>query len=212
MKKYLTLSLLVAGLSVSAAGFAADNGAADHDPDSQAIFKKLDTNGDGRLTAAEMTRLREVIKQQMFDKLDTNHDGKIEKSEFEAQAKARADHLFAKLDANGDGVISADEMKPPMGRHHMGPPEGDMPPPPPSSHPGNAPGPGDHDHHRRDHHEGHRRSHRGKPSTDEIFAHMDRNNDGYVSAAEWNEAAQHWHHHPHDWHEPDLDQTQGKAD
>ncbi|MGB7756597.1 MAG: EF-hand domain-containing protein [Salinisphaera sp.] len=194
MNKYLTLSLLAAGLSVSAAGFAADNAAPKHGPGSQAVFNKLDANGDGKLTAAEMTRLPQVIKQQMLDKVDTNHNGKIEKSEFEARAKARADRLFAKLDRNGDGSISADEMKSP-GRHPMGPPKGD------SS--GKS---GDRDHHRWSHDRDHHRHH-DKPSTDEIFAHMDANNDGYVSADEWNHAARHWHrHHDQRMPKPGLDQ------
>lgn len=209
MKKYLTLSLIAAGLSVSAAGFAANTDAPKHGPDSQAVFKKLDANGDGKLTAAEMTKLPQVMKQQMLDKIDSNHDGKIEKSEFEAQAKARADRMFAKMDKNGDGSISADEMKMPHGHHRMGPPKGDMPPPP-AGDKGDAPKPpkpgdmhgkpGGHDHHRWGHHGGHH-GHHGKPSTDEIFAHMDSNNDGYVSADEWQQAAQQWHRH-HGQHMP----------
>ena len=215
MNKYLTLSLLAAGLSVSAAGFAGtDNGATDHKSDSQAVFKKLDANGDGKLSAAEMTRLPDVMKQQMLDKIDTNHDGKIEKSEFEAQAKARADRLFAKMDTNGDGSISADEMKMPHGHHHMSPPKDHMAssqagdqddaPKQPNGDVGGKRG--DHDHHRWGNHHGHH-GHHGKPTTDEIFAHMDRNNDGYVSADEWNQAAQQWHHH-HGHHKPMADQDQ----
>lgn len=195
MNKYLTLSLLVAGLSVSAAGFAANTDTPNHGPDSQAVFKKLDANGDGKLTAAEMTQLPQVVKRQRLDQIDTNHDGKIEKSEFEAQATARADRMFAKMDANGDGSISADEMKLPAGRHPMGPPKGDT-----------GGKPGDRDHHRCDH--DHHRQH-GKPSTDEIFAHIDRNNDGYVSADEWNQATQQWHRH-HGQHMPKPGSDQGQ--
>ncbi|KEZ78094.1 EF-hand domain-containing protein [Salinisphaera hydrothermalis] len=200
MNKYLTLSLIAAGLSVSAAGFAADNNAPGPDRDSQAVFKKLDTNGDGKLSAAEMTRLPEVMTQQRLDKMDTNHDGKIEKSEFEAHAKARADRMFARLDTNHDGSISIDEMAQLRGRHHMGPPKrpsnGDMPPPPPSDDAGNAPPPKPDDMAHRGPDPEHHRWHRhGRPTTDQIFAHMDTNNDGYVSAQEWQQAARQWRHH-----------------
>lgn len=212
MKSYFLLPLIAAGLSVSAAGMAAGNNAPNPQADSQAVFNQLDNNGDDKLTAAEMSTLPDVMKQQWLDRIDTNQDGKIQNSEFEARAvakaKARADHMFAKMDTNGDGAISADEMRPPMGHHRKGPPKGHMPSPPPASDHGDAPKPprqgdmgghsDDRDHHRCGHHEGHHRHH-GKPGTSDAFAHMDTNNDGYVSADEWHQAAQQWqrHHGPH---------------
>lgn len=203
MNKYLTLSLIAAGLSVSAAGFAADSHASHHESDSQAVFQTLDTNADGKLSAAEMTRLPEVMEQQRFDRMDSNHDGKIEKSEFEARAKARADRLFARMDSNGDGSISAAELKPAMGHHQKGAMSR-----PASEETGK---PYHRDHHRWGDHHDRRHRHHGKPRTDVIFTHMDRNNDGYVSAAEWNQAAQQWHHHHHGWHKPHSEHAQGKA-
>lgn len=204
LNNYLSLSLIAAGLSVSAAGFAASSNDQDRHADSQAVFKKLDTNGDDKLTAAEMTKLPNVMQQRMLAKVDTNQDGKIDKSEFEARAKQRADRMFAKLDKNGDGSLSADEMKPPMGHHRMGPPPGDpndeQPPKPDET----SDKPAHHDRHHDGHRHGKHRHHHGKPSTDEIFAHMDTDNDGYVSAAEWDKAAEQWHHrHGHPKPAPD---------
>jgi len=92
-----------------------------------AQFKSYDTNGDGKLTKAELdavmakalaaaqTQLREQMKAD-FDKIDTNHNGQISLAEFQAQQKlsvnpAKADARFKELDANKDGVVSAVEYR-----------------------------------------------------------------------------------------------------
>lgn len=48
-----------------------------------------------------------------FKKLDKNGDGKVSKEEFTAKAKdaAKAEKAFAKLDKNGDGSLSLEEFK-----------------------------------------------------------------------------------------------------
>lgn len=48
-----------------------------------------------------------------FKKLDKNGDGKVSKEEFTAKAKdaAKADKAFAKLDKNGDGFLTLEEFK-----------------------------------------------------------------------------------------------------
>ena len=90
-------------------------------------FKSYDTNGDGKLTKAELdavmakalaaaqTQLREQMKAD-FEKIDTNHNGQISLAEFQAQQKlsvnpAKADARFKELDANKDDVISAVEYR-----------------------------------------------------------------------------------------------------
>ena len=44
----------------------------------------------------------------VFDKLDTNHDGKLTRDE--AQAHPTVSANFASADANGDGVITKEEF------------------------------------------------------------------------------------------------------
>lgn len=196
MNRYLTLALVGAGLVVSASAFAAKTGTPYHGPYSQAVFEQLDTNGDHKLSAAEMTRLPAVLQQLRFERIDTNHDGKIEQSEFTALAQARAARMFGKLDTNGDGVLSPAELKPPMPRHAMKPTGKDVPASP-SSNAGTAHQTAWHGRRHADcrHHKGWHARFRGEPRTDWIFARMDTNNDGYVSLAEWNAAAQRMHRH-----------------
>lgn len=50
----------------------------------------------------------------VFGKLDTNNDGKLSKEEFSKFGKGKAkglDKVFSKLDANSDGGIDKDEFK-----------------------------------------------------------------------------------------------------
>jgi len=51
-------------------------------------------------------RLEEFIK-----KMDTNGDGKVSKEEFLSQEKQQAEERFAKIDANGDGTVDKLEME-----------------------------------------------------------------------------------------------------
>jgi Ca2+-binding EF-hand superfamily protein len=86
---------------------------AEFDAQSQAMFKRLDKNGDGKIEAAELPQRHWTqMGSRMFDKMDTNGDGKVTKAEF----TAANDQLFQKLDVNGDGVITKDEMT--AAQHH----------------------------------------------------------------------------------------------
>ena len=92
-----------------------------------AEFKALDTNGDGKLTRAEVQaaiqkRAAEAEamllqrQKQEFDKLDTNKDGRLTLAEYQAgttiSAKENAaDVRMAQLDANKDGTITAAEFR-----------------------------------------------------------------------------------------------------
>jgi Ca2+-binding EF-hand superfamily protein len=86
-----------------------------------ARFTQTDTNGDGFLSAEEMTaqakkmdsekRARRVAK--MIEKLDTDKDGKLSAEEAakrgpDAERMAR---MFDRLDANKDGAITMEEAK-----------------------------------------------------------------------------------------------------
>lgn len=90
------------------------------DADSNALFKKLDSNGDGQISQQEMQKLPTLVHKKKFDEADTNHDGKVSNEEFMAQVKQHADRMFKRLDRNGDGVIEADEAdQAKVHGHHM---------------------------------------------------------------------------------------------
>ena len=81
-----------------------------------------DTNGDGKITLAEMQASRVARMMQA----DTNHDGKISKAEFVTSMQQRAarwggnggggppggiDEMFKRQDLNGDGYITKAEIE-----------------------------------------------------------------------------------------------------
>lgn len=73
-------------------------------------FEEIDLNGDGEVTREEMTRHR----QARFASADTDGDGKLSPAEMEAAAmermKARVANMIERFDTDGDGFLSADEM------------------------------------------------------------------------------------------------------
>lgn len=81
-------------------------------------FKTLDTNGDGKLSRAEVQAAPGLAGK--FDDIDTNRDGEITPQELRAYhqahrggaaaAKGGALGPLSKLDANGDGYLSRDEV------------------------------------------------------------------------------------------------------
>lgn len=107
--------------------------------DAEDAFKRMDTDGNGKVTAAENAAFAET----MFKQSDTNYDGQVSAAECDsAQAshgnkvsqKASARHLqivdtdgsgqisasenaafaqaeFARADKNGDGALSEDEVE-----------------------------------------------------------------------------------------------------
>lgn len=95
-----------------------------------ANFKAADTNGDGVLSAAELTAAETKGLQQRlaavrarldaeFTKLDTNKDGQLSRAEFMAAAPQSASTpngaaLLAQLDKNKDGKVTPDEFRAPV--------------------------------------------------------------------------------------------------
>ena len=96
-----------------------------------ATFKAIDTNGDGTLSAAELTTAEGKVQQQRvgqvrqrieaeFNKLDTNRDGQLSKAEFMAAAPTGSSTppnggaILANLDKNKDGKVTADEYRSPI--------------------------------------------------------------------------------------------------
>jgi Ca2+-binding EF-hand superfamily protein len=72
-------------------------------------FTRLDKNGDGFITADEVSDMPNRGPGGGVMAADADHDGKVSHAEFTALAATR----FAKLDANGDGQITPDEMSAP---------------------------------------------------------------------------------------------------
>ncbi len=88
-----------------------------------ALFKRLDTNGDGVITQeeAQAAGARHIL--EAFDKLDLNHDGMITRDELHeahlarrAEMEARFASRFAAADKNGDGTLSREEVQQAMPR------------------------------------------------------------------------------------------------
>jgi hypothetical protein len=76
-------------------------------------FKKLDANGDGGVTQAEIDAARKQGEAERFKKLDTNGDGKLSQAEMEAGRKAM-------MGANAGRRGPGDGRGP--GPHREGPP------------------------------------------------------------------------------------------
>jgi Ca2+-binding EF-hand superfamily protein len=83
------------------------------------LLQKMDTDGDGALSAAE----GEAAAEKMFDWLDANGDGVLTKEEFtarkggkrlSAEQQQKLDAVrakrFAAMDKDGDGQVSAAEF------------------------------------------------------------------------------------------------------
>ncbi len=78
-------------------------------------FDRIDTDGNGQLSKAEI----EAARQARFKAADTDGDGALSQAELtallEKEAAARAARMMARRDANGDGKLSPEEMGPAAG-------------------------------------------------------------------------------------------------
>ncbi|MGE4219463.1 MAG: EF-hand domain-containing protein [Alphaproteobacteria bacterium] len=110
MKTRAKLTLLATALLVLP-GVAAAKSDGDRPNRFDQMFKAVDANGDGRITAAEESAYREA----RFKTLDANGDGVVSAEEYTASHRAKLDERlrshFAKLDADGDGKLSAAEAE-----------------------------------------------------------------------------------------------------
>jgi Ca2+-binding EF-hand superfamily protein len=90
-----------------------------HD-EGEVMFQKMDTNGDGKISADEWAAARKA----MFKMMDTNGDGKISADEMQAAMEKQekmmgkeggkgmmtASEKMKMLDTNGDGSVSEEEF------------------------------------------------------------------------------------------------------
>ena len=80
------------------------------------MFGKIDADGDGRVTAAEMDTAHAardgggapaMSSAEKIKTIDTDGDGALTAEEHEKGARGK----FTKMDVNGDGNLSAEEMR-----------------------------------------------------------------------------------------------------
>ncbi|WP_343345681.1 hypothetical protein WJT74_00715 [Sphingomicrobium sp. XHP0239] len=147
MKK-MTLMLAATALAIPAAAAAQPNNRAPQgdvtleqmQQRSAERFQRLDRNGDGQVSKAEMEAQREARRDARFARMDTNNDGALTQAELEAardqrqqmRGERRGDRAerrgqrgmrgmrmgrgggFDRLDANGNGSITLAEFQAPQ--------------------------------------------------------------------------------------------------
>ena len=109
MKKIAIFALAATSILASAPVMARDHGGSRPD------FSKLDANGDGQITQAEV----KAFDATQFAEADTDGDGSLTLEELTARAKAdrakkmgkRAKRMLKRLDSDGNGSIELAEME-----------------------------------------------------------------------------------------------------
>ena len=72
-------------------------------------FDAIDANKDSFITADEMKAARAKASAVMFKRIDTDNDGRVSKAEADAKAPRLAKH-FATVDTTKDGFVSKEEL------------------------------------------------------------------------------------------------------
>lgn len=113
IKQYLTIIALAVTFAFCGIAAAADDkptakgpraqGAKQRDP--EAVFKRIDTNGDGKISKEEFEKAGERLRER------TRERGTGPKAGASASKGKIGDRIFERLDANKDGTLSLDEFK-----------------------------------------------------------------------------------------------------
>ena len=80
-------------------------------------FDAIDANRDGQVTGEELRAFHKSQRAEHWKRLDTDGDGRVSKAEAQANAPRLFEH-FNQLDANGDGFLTPEEMKAARKHHH----------------------------------------------------------------------------------------------
>ncbi len=77
------------------------------------LFGRFDTDGDGRVTLADVKARQPDFDPKLFAERDLNGDGTVTFEEYSkvADRKGGIPKLFAKVDTNGDGFIDKAEAQ-----------------------------------------------------------------------------------------------------
>lgn len=111
MSETLKLTVLAGAIAFGCALSAAPMALAQQGPGGQGHrFEELDANSDGKITQAEM----EAHRAARFAAADTDGNGSLSASEMTATAEQRkadrAARMIERIDANGDGEVSQEEL------------------------------------------------------------------------------------------------------
>ncbi len=97
-------------------------GRAQQRPDPNAMFERMDQDGDGVLTLEEVPEERRRFFERMMQRADQNEDGKLTREEFTTSMDSAgggqrmpggrfdAERMFERFDSNGDGEITQEEI------------------------------------------------------------------------------------------------------
>ncbi|WP_313255527.1 EF-hand domain-containing protein [Stenotrophomonas sp.] len=83
------------------------------------MLRGMDTDNDGRISAAEY--------RAHFDRLDVNKDGFIDQADRQARAEQRRTEWFTRADTDKDGKLSQAELDAARGKERSRGPRGPMP-------------------------------------------------------------------------------------
>ncbi len=98
------------------------SGFAQRQPDANAMFERLDQDGDGVLTSEEVPEERRRFFDRMMQRADQNQDGQLTLEEFTASMDSAGggqrmpggrfdvERMFERFDSNGDGEITQEEI------------------------------------------------------------------------------------------------------
>ena len=70
-----------------------------------------DTNGDGVISAEEITQSREARRAVAIQQYDTNGDGELSRTERKTWKEARHAEMVSQFDSDGDGELSRTEKR-----------------------------------------------------------------------------------------------------